>query len=49
MNSLPKVVDDAAILFNPLIPEEIKSAMLVVLNSTEKQEELIEKGKLKIQ
>jgi glycosyltransferase involved in cell wall biosynthesis len=48
-SSLPEVVGDAAILFNPLIPEEIKSAMLVVLNSTAKQEELIEKGKLRIQ
>ena len=48
-SSLPEVVGDAAILFNPLNQEEIISAMLEVLNSTTKQEELIEKGKLRIQ
>ncbi len=47
-SSLPEVVGDAAILFNPHNLEEIKSAMLEVLNSTFKQRELIQKGELRI-
>ncbi|WP_415499355.1 glycosyltransferase family 4 protein [Aquirufa ecclesiirivi] len=43
-SSLPEVVGDAAILFNPLYTEEIKLAMLEILNSIVKRQELIAKG-----
>jgi glycosyltransferase involved in cell wall biosynthesis len=45
VTSMPEVVGDAALLVNPMQPEEIKSAMLRLYNEPELRKQLIEKGR----
>ncbi len=43
--AIPEVAGDAALLFDPLDPEDISSAMISLLDSSQMREDLISRGK----
>ncbi|NER40330.1 glycosyltransferase family 4 protein [Bacillus megaterium NBRC 15308 = ATCC 14581] len=46
--SIPEIVEESALIFNPYDPENIAIKMLEI-SQTEKRKELIEKGKIQAQ